>query len=146
MIEKKVLDKLEYYKIQGMLAALAFFEGGKARAYAMNPSNNFEAVNRRLDETGEAMERLRFGEPTFLSGITLVDHLLAKSRMGGILIAPELREIYLLLYASRMAKRYVAKDKYPLLSELLAGLMEERELERRIDEAVEYVKKQKRKQ
>lgn len=26
MIEKKVLDKLEYYKIQGMLAALAFFE------------------------------------------------------------------------------------------------------------------------
>jgi DNA mismatch repair protein MutS2 len=89
-----------------------------------------------LDETGEAMERLRFGEPTFLSGITLVDHLLAKSRMGGILIAPELREIYLLLYASRMAKRYVAKDKYPLLSELLAGLMEERELERRIDEAV----------
>lgn len=87
MIEKKVLDKLEYYKIQGMLAALAFFEGGKARAYAMNPSNNFEAVNRRLDETGEAMERLRFGEPTFLSGITLVDHLLAKSRMGGILIA-----------------------------------------------------------
>jgi DNA mismatch repair protein MutS2 len=136
MIEKKVLDKLEYYKIQGMLAALAFFEGGKARAYAMNPSNNFEAVNRRLDETGEAMERLRFGEPTFLSGITLVDHLLAKSRMGGILIAPELREIYLLLYASRMVKRYVAKDKYPLLSELLAGLMEERELERRIDEAV----------
>lgn len=41
-----------------------------------------------------------------------------------------------MLYASRMAKRYVAKDKYPLLSELLAGLMEERELERRIDEAV----------
>ena len=109
MIEKKVLDKLEYYKIQGMLAALAFFEGGKARAYAMNPSNNFEAVNRRLDETGEAMERLRFGEPTFLSGITLVDHLLAKSRMGGILIAPELREIYLVLYDSRMAKRDVAK-------------------------------------
>ncbi|NLO20632.1 MAG: endonuclease MutS2 [Syntrophomonadaceae bacterium] len=136
MIEKKVLDKLEYYKIQDMLADLAFFEGGAGRAYAMTPTNNFEAVNRRLDETGEAMERMRFGEPSFLSGLKILDHLLAKSRMGGMLISPELREIYRLLYASRMAKRYVGEGKYPLLSELLAGLVEDRELEHRIDRAV----------
>lgn len=136
MIEEKVLDKLEYHKIRDMLADLAFFAGGASRAYAMTPSPNFEAVNRRLDETGEAMERLRFGEPSFLSGLKLLDHLLAKSRMGGILTAPELREIYLLLHATRMAKRYVGEGKYPLLAGLLTGLVEDRELEQKIDQAV----------
>ncbi len=136
MIEEKVLEKLEYHKIQNMLADLALFEGGKARAHAMMPVNNFESVNKRLDETGEAMEALRFGEPSFLSGLKQLNRQLAKVRVGGILTAPELRYVYLLLYASRMASRYVQRGKYPLLTSLCTSLAQDRELEQKIDRAV----------
>ncbi len=136
MIEEKVLEKLEYHKIQNMLADLALFEGGTARAHAMMPVNNFESVNKRLDETGEAMEALRFEEPSFLSGLKLLSRQLAKVRVGGILTAPELRDVYLLLYASRMASRYVQRGKYSLLTSLCTSLTEDRELEQKIDRAV----------
>ncbi len=136
MIEEKVLEKLEYHKIRSMLAELALFEGGAARARAMIPVDNFESVNKRLDETGEAMEALRFGEPSFLSGLKLLNGHLSKARVGGILTAPELRDVYLLLYASRMAVRYVQGGKYPLLASLCASLTQDRELEQKIDRAV----------
>ncbi len=136
MIEEKVLDKLEYHKIQNMLAELALFEGGIAKALAMMPVNNFESVNKRLDETGEAMEALRYGEPSFLSGLKLLNGQLTKVRVGGILTAGELRDVYVLLYASRTASKYVQKGKYPLLTSLCASLTEDRELEQKIDRAV----------
>ncbi len=136
MIEQKALEKLEYHKIQNMLAELTFFEGGAVRAYDMIPVSNFETVNKRLDETGEAMEVLRFGEPSFLSGLKLLDGQLAKVRVGGILVASELRDVYYLLYASRMAGRYVRGSKYPLLTNLCSTLTEDKELEQKIDRAV----------
>ncbi|KUG03990.1 recombination inhibitory protein mutS2 [hydrocarbon metagenome] len=136
MIQEKVLEKLEYHKIRNMLADLALFEGGAARAQAMIPIDNFDSVNKRLDETGEAMEALRFGEPSFLSGLKLLNRELAKVRVGGILTAAELRDVYLLLYASRMAVRYVQGGKYPFLTSLCSSLTEDRELEQKIDRAV----------
>ncbi len=136
MIQEKVLEKLEYNKIRNILAELTFFEGGAARAHAMRPVDNFESVNKRLDETGEAMEALRFGEPSFLSGLKLLNRELTKVRVGGILTAAELRDVYLLLYASRMASRYVQGGKYPLLTNLCSSLMQDRELEQKIDRAV----------
>ena len=136
MIEEKILEKLEYPRIRDMLAGLALFEGGAARAYAMNPSNSFEIINHRLDETGEAMEALRFGEPSFLSGLKLIDQVLMKAGAGGVLTAYELRQVYLLLYSSRKATKYVQGDKYPLLNSLCSSLTEDRELEQKIERAV----------
>lgn len=136
MIEEKILEKLEYPRIRDMLAGLALFEGGAARAYAMNPSNSFEIINHRLDETGEAMEALRFGEPSFLSGLKLIDQVLMKAGAGGVLTAYELRQVYLLLYSSRKATKYVQGGKYPLLNSLCSSLTEDRELEQKIERAV----------
>jgi len=136
MIEEKILEKLEYPRIRDMLAGLALFEGGAARAYAMKPSNSFEIINHRLDETGEAMEALRFGEPSFLSGLKLIDQVLMKAGAGGVLTAYELRQVYLLLYSSRKATKYVQGDKYPLLNSLCSSLTEDRELEQKIERAV----------
>jgi len=136
MIEQKVLEKLEFNKIQEMVAGLASFEGGMEKALAMVPVSVFDTVNKRLDETGEAMEALRFGDPSFLNGLHLVNNQLAKVRVSGILYASELRDIYLLLYASRMAKRYVKGDKYPSLTRLCSSLTEDRELEQKLDRAI----------
>ncbi|MDD2586066.1 MAG: endonuclease MutS2 [Syntrophomonadaceae bacterium] len=135
-MNKEMLRKLEYHKIQQKLAELASFEGGRKLAMEMMPSTDCDIVNMRLDETKEAMEALRFNEPFFLSGLKLVDHQLAKARVNGLLHPAELWDIYLLLHSSRLARKYVAEGKYPRLQNLCAGISENRSLERTLYESV----------
>lgn len=136
MINQKIIKKLEFDKIQDMVADLTLFEGGAAKAHEMMPVSNFDSVNKRLDETDEAMEALRFGEPSFLGGLRLLNRQFAKARIGGVLSGDELRDVYRLLHASHLAKNYIQKGKYPVLTGLLSALTEERELEYKIERAI----------
>ena len=65
-MNKDTLNKLEFDKIQQSLAALAYSEGGRQKILMMQPSSDIQLVQIRLNETEEAMELLRFGEPNFL--------------------------------------------------------------------------------
>jgi len=135
-MDEKILNKLEFYKIQSKLAELTSFEGGKRKALKMLPSSNYEVVIKRLDEVEEAMEALRFNEPGFFSGLKVIDKHLAKIKVGGLLGPAELWDIYRVLNSSRMAKKFVDLDKYPRLSMLVEEIYENIALEKKLHEAV----------
>jgi dsDNA-specific endonuclease/ATPase MutS2 len=64
-MNKSVLEKLEFDKIQQRLADLAYSAGGSRLALELEPSADLQLVRQRLEQTEEAMELLRFGEPAF---------------------------------------------------------------------------------
>jgi len=135
-MNQKTLTKLEFDKIRDRLAALASFEGGMRLALDLQPVKNADTVNRWLDETEEAMERLRFGEPGFLSGLKLLDAHLARVRSGGMLSATELRDILRSLAASRQAFSYTSGKKMNRLAKLNEGLVQNPDLERKMHAAI----------
>ena len=104
-MNKKTLEKLEFNKITSELARYAYFEGGQELCLNLNPSNNLQIVQQRLDETSEAMEMLRFADPGYLSGLVDITPYLNKVKAGGMLIPMELRDIHQVLLASRLARQ-----------------------------------------
>jgi len=132
------LEKLEFNKITADLARYAYFEGGEELCRNLQPSRNLNAVKLRLDETAEAMEMLRFAEPSYLSGLVIITPYLDKAKAGGIIMPSELRDIYRLLLASRLAKKTADDERYPRMQaksrELFADLKLEQMIDRMISE------------
>jgi len=135
-MNQKTLNKLEFDKIKDMLGALASFEGGMRKALDLEPVSSPDTINQWLDETEEAMERLRFGEPGFLSGLNLLDSHLARLRSGGMLSAKELRDIHRSLASSRQAATYTSGKKIVRLAKVTEGLVQNPDLERKLYAAV----------
>jgi DNA mismatch repair protein MutS2 len=135
-MDKKILHKLEFNKIQNQLAEFTSFAGGYKKVKEMKPSSEYGVVIRMLNETEEAIEALRFGSPTFLSGLKPIESQLAKARVNGMLNPPELYDIYCILNSSRMVKKYINSDKYPVLYNLTDNIYEDILLEKKLDEAV----------
>ncbi len=135
-MDNNSLIKLEFNKIQEQVAGQCSFAGGKNIALTRKPSSHEQEIKRWLDETGEAMEALRFGETGFLSGLQLLDSHLAKARADGMLYPPELYDVLQSLYAARMAIQYAGKEKYPRLRTLLQGLQHNPDLEKQLRKAI----------
>lgn len=135
-MNKETLKKLEFDKIQQQLADLTLFEGGYRLAVQVEPSQDYQVVCRRLDETEEAMEFLRFGEPGYLAELKLIDQALSKARVSGILNPGELHYIYLLLRAARLAGKSMQSGKYKALSRLCSRLTVISGLEKQIERCV----------
>lgn len=137
-MNEKTLEKLEFNKITADLARYAYFEGGEELCRNLQPSRNLNAVKLRLDETAEAMEMLRFAEPSYLSGLVIITPYLDKAKAGGIIMPSELRDIYRLLLASRLAKKTADDERYPRMQaksrELFADLKLEQMIDRMISE------------
>ncbi len=135
-MNKDSLIKLEFDKIQTQLAEFAYSDGGRIKAQALAPSNDETEIRHWLDETGEAMEALRFGDTGFLSELQLLDPYLGKARADGILYPAELYQVQRALNAGRAAKQYAASEKYPSLAQLLAGVQENPALEKQLRAAL----------
>ncbi|MGE5391161.1 MAG: endonuclease MutS2 [Deltaproteobacteria bacterium] len=135
-MDQKTLTKLEFNKIKDMLAAMASFEGGMRKIWELEPVSSPDTVNLWLDETEEAMERLRFSEPAFLSGLKILDSHLARVRSGGTLSAAELRDINRCLASSRQAINYTSGKKMNRLGQLTAVLEPNPDLERKLHDAI----------
>lgn len=137
-MNKKTLEKLEFNKITSELARYAYFEGGQELCLNLNPSNNLQIVQQRLDETSEAMEMLRFADPGYLSGLVDITPYLNKVKAGGMLIPMELRDIHQVLLASRLARQATDVDKYPRMQakgwELFADVKLEKHIDRLVSE------------
>lgn len=106
-------------------------------ALELEPSADLQLVRQRLEQTEEAMELLRFGEPAFLSFLKQVDNCLAKARVAGVLMPGELMDIYHLLRASRLAVSYTDRPSAARLKQVTAGIRENGDLERKIFAAVD---------
>ena len=135
-MNEKTLEKIEFNKIRSQLLEFTYFDGGKQSILETEPSNDLNTVLSRLNETGEAMELLRYGEPAFLNRVKIIDSLLAKARIGGLLSPQELIEVYFLLVASRLAKNMTDENKYKALQNYGSLLSENRPLEKKITDAV----------
>lgn len=135
-MDEKTLIKLEFDKIRTQLMGFTYFDGGKLDILATSPSSDYQSVQTRLDETAQAMELLRFGEPAFLSRVKLIDELLAKSKRSSMLTSQELLEIFYLLSAARLAKKMIDDNKYGALGKYSSQLQENRSLESKITDAV----------
>lgn len=136
-MKPETLNKLEFNKIQQSLIELAYSEGGKRKIGLIQPSSDLQLVQIRLDETEEAMELLRFGEPNFLNGLHPIDKHLKKARVAGMLMPAELLDIYHLLRASRLARKYTANPAARILNEMTSALLENRELENKIIDVID---------
>lgn len=131
-----MLKKLEFDRILEMLAGVAFSETGRRRALKVTPSISREIIMQRLDETAEAMELIRFGEPGFLVLVKPIEAQLARAKIGSMLNPGELFDTYRVLRASRLAHKYVG-EKARRLNELCQGLYINNELEKEINQAVD---------
>jgi DNA mismatch repair protein MutS2 len=136
-VNHKTLDKLEFNKITRELAGFAYFEGGQNLCLNLKPNPDLQLVQQRLDETSEAMEMLRFADPAYLSGLAVITPYLHKVKAGGILTPPELRDIYRVLSASRLAKQDIDTDKYPRMQVMVTELFTDIELEKHIDRIID---------
>jgi DNA mismatch repair protein MutS2 len=135
-MNKETLQKLEFDRILEMLAQSAYSETGKQKALRVKPSTRYDVVMQRLDETAEAMELLRFGEPGYLALVKPVESQLARARIQSVLSPTELYDIYRLLRASRLALKQVG-EKNRRLHELCQGLYVNNGLEKELDQAVD---------
>ncbi len=136
LVDEKTLVKLEYDKIRDRLIKLSAFAGGQRKAEEMKPSSDYSVIVTWLDETGEAMEALRFFEPSFLYGLKTVETQLAKVKMGGLLSPAELLEIYHILNSSRQIQKLFAPGKYPRLFYLSSRINDTGTLAAEIKDAI----------
>ncbi|MDO4539724.1 MAG: endonuclease MutS2 [Syntrophomonadaceae bacterium] len=131
------IDKLEFNKIRAQLAERAYSEGGRANIAALEFYTELRLVERGLDETEQAMELLRFGDVAFLGGVKPVKGVLARAKAYGALNPLELREIYLLLRASRLMGKFTASDSASALQPLRERLLSDEALEKRLDRSID---------
>jgi len=131
------LQKLEFVKILERLEEMAYSEGGRNLARSLVPETNIDLVQKHLDETEEAMELLRFEDPWFLHDLKLVDRQLQKAKAAGILMPAELLDIYYLLRASRLIKKYSEYSQLNVLREKIMLIEPNRELENDLQKSID---------
>lgn len=136
-MDKEVLNKLEFDKVLRMLAERTHFEGGEGLAWELRPFFDKDLVVQKLNETEEAMELLRFNEPSFLNSLKLLDSPLNKARVGGILTPPELLDIHHLLRASRLALKYTSVSAARILKDITEGITENKLLEKQLQDVLD---------
>lgn len=133
MFENKYLNILEYNKILDVLAAYAQSEAARAKVRALMPSETLDGVKTALDYTSEADKTLfEFSvNPSF--AVDDDEEILKKAQKGAVLSISDLLKTARLLRVSRRLSVSLAKvSEIPLLSEMLARLYANEELEKRI--------------
>ena len=139
-MDAHALKVLEYDRIRELLAACCACSLGKRRARALRPSRDADWIRERLKETTEARDAVaRHGVPPF-GGLTDVSELLQRASAGRVLDGGELRIAADALRASRRVKHYfeqTGEEALPRLQRLAEKLHENRELEERIEEAID---------
>jgi DNA mismatch repair protein MutS2 len=134
------LNTLEYNKVKAMLKDMAGSSMGKELAEELLPINDISEIDERLAETGEGAAVLSDGESAPVGGIRDIRPLLKKARLGALLEAFELLDVYNSLYAMRQVKKFFKQTEIavPLLKaqaqqiEILGQL--EQMLENAVDE------------
>lgn len=101
------LDKLEFPKIQAMLAGFCSSDSGKGRALALQPSTDPYLVTQWQDETEEAVEIRHLAYEIPLGGIVDIQSPVLRLSRGGTLTIEEFLLIGRILYAGRRMKTFL---------------------------------------
>jgi DNA mismatch repair protein MutS2 len=139
-MDAKTLDKLEFSSVRAMVAERCACSLGQRRANAMEPSPVVSEVRERLAETTEARTVLDTSGGVPLGGISDVDELLQRARLGSTLGALELLAVCNCLRGMRRLKEALAEedpDEFPRLTALELQLRACPAIERRIDESID---------
>ncbi len=109
-MNKKTLQKLEYYKIIELLTEHASSFGGKEKCRKLKPHTDIEKIEAAQEETAAAFTRIvKKGRPSF-GGVNPVSDSLRRLEIGGVLGTGELLRICRLLEAAGQAKSYGRQD------------------------------------
>ncbi|MGE5406027.1 MAG: endonuclease MutS2 [Candidatus Saccharibacteria bacterium] len=134
---KNTLRRLEFNKINAMLAEEAAFYGGRELAKAITPSADIGLVKQRLEETTEALDLMRMQDTGFLTDLQDIKPYLAKAKASGILYPMDLLQVLQVLRASRMGKVFLAQGEGRQARELGRLLEPNAELEEKIRSAID---------
>ena len=138
-MRQDTLKTLEYEKIRARLSSYTSSQLGKSLVMSLQPSNDFDEVERLLQETAEAVEILKFTAPP-MGGIADIRGYLDKAKKNIVLTLPELAAVRNTMYGMRNLKRFFKELEadFPLLKEWAHSLeilgQLERELENTLDE------------
>lgn len=130
----KILEQLETYT-SSVLA--------KELVKEVQISTSLAEINKRLDETSEAVSLLvKKGEPP-LFGICDIHPMMKRAQMGGGLSAKALLEVSDFLRVARYLKSYLKREEkedadisVPMIQERIQGLYANRELEEKINSSI----------
>ncbi len=137
-ISNKTLSVLEYDKIIALLASIAPTSGGAELANRLRPTDDIEAVMRRLDKTSDAKRLiLSKGMPAFYS-IKDITEPIDRAEKGSVLNTIELIDIARVLTCARALSEYLNEDKHfdSSLDENFDRLLVCRSLEDKINRAI----------
>ena len=133
------LNVLEFAQITDRLAAHCETTLGAASARELKPSFNSDEVWQLLAITKESLDALARHQVPGLSGARDLRDALKRVSKGGVLGGQELLSVNDLLGTSRNAKAFFGpkREEYPNLSMHAESLIEEKELERVLSDAID---------
>lgn len=137
-MDSSVCKALEYPKIVTLLADKAGSVMAKEIALNLTPTAEREEVEKRLQETAEALEVLIAAATVPLGGIRDIRAAMKRAEIGAMLEPQEMLAIGSTLYAARRIKNFFAEYNKPLsvLEETAAAITILRNLENTIENTI----------
>ena len=132
------LHRLEYPRLQELLAGQTQTAPGSAQAQALNPMEEQGAIDAALTEVDEAVRLLGEGRAPGLGDCPELDGILDRGRAAGSLLPVEsLQQVGLALQAQESCRRWMcALDPELRLAQIGAGITALSELAKRLGEAI----------
>lgn len=139
MIDKSVIEKLEFDKLLKHISGYCITEKGKASVVALSPSDNLNEIIFQGSIVEEAKNFLIKQGIIQIDFSTDLSESLFQSRIeGAVLSTRKILEIRNLARTSRLLNNLFSKDKvnYPLLSEYTQQLFSDRLFEHQIEKII----------
>jgi DNA mismatch repair protein MutS2 len=123
-VNKRHLSTLEYPKILHTLSTHTSFSAGQEKALALEPTSNFEEIERRLETTSEARALLEDRPGTSVGGAHDVRPLTADAERGKVLPPGDLLDVRDTLVAGRTLYRMLNRldHQLPHLAQVAAHI------------------------
>lgn len=109
-MNQRIYKTLEFDKIINLLVESAESESGKQLTAKILPVNSLDEINRRQEETAEAVSLIRRRGSPSLSGIYNIKNIVKRLEIGAILNTTELLMIGHSLKAARTLKAYISEE------------------------------------
>lgn len=137
-MDKKILEKLNYYEIKEELKTYALSELGKKLIDKLHPETEYKPIIQKIKKTTEAVNILREGSSIPMYGLASIDVYLEKSNKGIVLKPSELLQIADFLRGCRAVKSHMTKYEFvaPILYSYSLVIEEYKDLEKEISNMI----------
>ena len=140
MMDKVVLDKLEFHKVLSTLANYSSTETGRKQILGLIPTFNLNKILKEGQTVSEAKEILIRNIPPQIDFIPDLFESISQSKIEGVVLtAKKILEILKLLKNSRSLYQFLKNNSSiaPLLSEQLSSLFNDKLLENHIEKVID---------